>query len=400
MCNSPKLILPAMVLFTSASTIVAQTVTFELIPDTISANDMSPDGRYIVGNTFNSGPYLLDWETQTKTILPAPGIDAVAVSDDGTTVLGTIPDPDTGAYVAAIWTAANGWVSIGHLPNAQPCGLSSAYELSADGTVATGLSWDGCNALGFVWSEATGMVALEELANGVNRASVISGDGTLMGGFAQGSFSRTPTFWLDTTAGTLLDPPNGDHVGEIHGMSDAGTVLLGTWRPAADPVGRATSWTFPDLVPKQLGAGSVFPGWEGIPMDIADDATIVGFDTVSTLRRAWIMPQGKAPLLDLETWVIDHGGTIPDGLDLKVCQAISTDGSGIIGHGFPTEAWHITIQASCPWDCDGSDDGIVGINDFLALLAQWDTAGSCDFDGAGVGINDFLDLLANWGTCP
>ena len=56
---------------------------------------------------------------------------------------------------------------------------------------------------------------------------------------------------------------------------------------------------------------------------------------------------------------------------------------------------------SCPWDLD--DDGIVGINDFLSLLAQWgtDPGGPPDFDGDGdVGINDFLELLANWGDCP
>ena len=54
----------------------------------------------------------------------------------------------------------------------------------------------------------------------------------------------------------------------------------------------------------------------------------------------------------------------------------------------------------CPWDCDDGN-GDVGINDFLALLAQWEQVGApCDFDGGGVGINDFLELLANWGACP
>ncbi len=57
-------------------------------------------------------------------------------------------------------------------------------------------------------------------------------------------------------------------------------------------------------------------------------------------------------------------------------------------------------EPSCPQDC-GDMDGNVGINDFLALLAQWGSVGSsCDIDGGGVGINDFLDLLANWGPCP
>jgi hypothetical protein len=53
----------------------------------------------------------------------------------------------------------------------------------------------------------------------------------------------------------------------------------------------------------------------------------------------------------------------------------------------------------CPWDC-GGQDGEVGINDFLMLLADWGGASPCDFDGGGVGITDFLAMLANWGPCP
>ncbi len=53
---------------------------------------------------------------------------------------------------------------------------------------------------------------------------------------------------------------------------------------------------------------------------------------------------------------------------------------------------------SCPADLDG--DGMVGINDFLALLAGWGGPDG-DVDGDGItGINDFLDLLAAWGECP
>ena len=70
---------------------------------------------------------------------------------------------------------------------------------------------------------------------------------------------------------------------------------------------------------------------------------------------------------------------------------------GIGGPGFST------CKSKCPYDCDGSNDGIVGITDFLALLGQWGTPGApCDKAGgdAGVGIVDFLGLLGSWGPCP
>ncbi len=62
------------------------------------------------------------------------------------------------------------------------------------------------------------------------------------------------------------------------------------------------------------------------------------------------------------------------------------------------------LDPPCPWDIEPpGGDGLVGITDFLDLLAQWgtDPGGPPDFDGDGnVGIIDFLELLANWGLCP
>ncbi len=82
--------------------------------------------------------------------------------------------------------------------------------------------------------------------------------------------------------------------------------------------------------------------------------------------------------------------------------ASDTDPQSVVEAG--VDAVYLTViqcdEATCPQDC-GDMDGNVGINDFLALLAQWGEVGSsCDIDGGGVGINDFLDLLANWGPCP
>ncbi len=68
--------------------------------------------------------------------------------------------------------------------------------------------------------------------------------------------------------------------------------------------------------------------------------------------------------------------------------------------GPETQQFLVTIPEPCPWDC-GDQDGMVGIIDFLALLAEWAQIGTpCDFDGTGVAIIDFLKLLGNWGVCP
>ncbi len=57
--------------------------------------------------------------------------------------------------------------------------------------------------------------------------------------------------------------------------------------------------------------------------------------------------------------------------------------------------------AACPWDCDPSQDGVIGLTDILALLDQWGGPGSCDVNGGGlVEVDDLLALLANWGPCP
>jgi hypothetical protein len=70
------------------------------------------------GLGFPDGIYRYDTTTGTMMLLPGPGHAALAVSDDGTVVLGDMIDPGTGSEVAAIWTEASGWTSLGYLPNA------------------------------------------------------------------------------------------------------------------------------------------------------------------------------------------------------------------------------------------------------------------------------------------
>ena len=379
----------------SISTSHAKRVQVIPLEEASIVHDMSPDGRFVVGTSVNGLPFIHDFLNNTFTELPAGPRDAVAVSDDGNTVLGSdMPNPDgVNGSVASIWrTGDTDWQSLGYLPDALNCpSKSDGYDLSADGSVAVGLSWDGCSGRAFRWTEATGMVEMEGLANGGNRASIVSADGNLIAGFAQGSFSRTPAIWDGTTGeGTLLDPPNGDAVGEVYGIRDDGSKLLG------NVTGDAVSWTDNGGVWEQelIGNGSFRPGWSGIPTDIADDGTVVGFDILpaSGIRRAWLT-NSDGQIEELGQFVVANGGELPivNGapLILEVARNVSTNGRVVIGHGFLTTPWRVEIYDDCDLDSNFACDV-----DDADLLVQEIISGANDegFDLNGDGLVDQVDL--------
>lgn len=379
------------------------TASFEVITAGISANDMSPDGRYIVGAIDSDGDLFADgsywWDRQTNTVLDiSAGViatgneNATAVSADGSIVVGSIPDPEgLATSVAGIWNIEDGWVSLGYLPNAGACpSRSNAYEISDDGSTVVGLSWEGCSGRGFKWTQANGMEELEVGGSGGCRASVVSMDGSVIAGFCQGNFNRSPMMWDGVTnAGSLLDP-SGDAQGEWHGLSDDGTILLGSiFMGGADGLFDAVKWTEAGGL-EVLGNGSIIGGWGGVPQDIADDGTVVGFDILLGNRRAWIQPGGVGPLLDLKTYIQSIGATVPAGFELQVAQAISADGRTIIGHTGGQGAWLITLSPDCV--ADRNDDGVLDFFDVQGFLADFAaTAPSADINEDGV--FDFFDLL-------
>ena len=82
-----------------------------------------------------------------------------------------------------------------------------------------------------------------------------------------------------------------------------------------------------------------------------------------------------------------------------MAQAISADGSRIIGHGFLTGAWMVTIEADCPADTNG--DSSVDVLDLVALITAWGTDDAdADINNDGtVDVNDLVDLVVAWGSC-
>ncbi|MHC5026367.1 MAG: hypothetical protein ACYTGR_06355 [Planctomycetota bacterium] len=371
----------------------ADSITFEVIPGAANALDMTPDGRYIVGSlNAAGGAYLYDRVAGEMIPLPPGATGAVAVSDDASTVVGWITDTKTGAQAAGLWrTGMSTWMNLGLV---DVCGSgSSPSEISGDGTTVVGLVWEGCDARGFRWTEEAGLQMLENLANGGNRATVVSADGSVIAGFAQGAASRTPATWDATTAGVLLDPPNGDVSGEVIGISDDGSTLLVEWDGVSVKIVDGGE-------PETIGFGTVYPGWSGNPTDIADDeGTIIGHDNIQLLYIAWIQPQGFGQQQDLELWIEQNGGDVPDDAWLETCQAISRNGRVIIGNTNFYGAWIVKIGSDCP--ADTNDDETVDVQDLVNVITAWgtDDANADVNDDGTVDVQDLVAVITAWGEC-
>jgi uncharacterized membrane protein len=168
------------------------------------------------------------------------------------------------------------------------CGnLSTAYDISADGSQIVGLVWQGCSARGFRWTATGGMQQFQNLANGNNRASVMSADGSVIGGFAQGSFDRTPALWASDTTGAVWDI---NTLGEVQGLNNSGSISLGTRYFSGSTYSAFMNSAGTGLV----NLGTLQPNWAASAYDISEDGqTIGGFDYSGVARRAWVW----APIL-------------------------------------------------------------------------------------------------------
>jgi len=171
------------------------------------------------------------------------------------------------------------------------------------------------------------MQELQKLANGHNRCSAISGDGSALGGFAQGSFSRTPAYWSPNLTGAVLDP---NLQGEVYGFSEDGTLSVGT-------LYQDTTQNYYDAFVRNnvTGAitniGSVHVDWASAATDLSGDATVVvGFDYISLARQAWVWTSsdGIQSLNDRLT-ALGVTGAPP----LLVCTAVSDNGNIVVGAG-------------------------------------------------------------------
>ncbi|MCA2378978.1 autotransporter domain-containing protein [Agrobacterium sp. 22-211-1] len=164
-----------------------------LLAGEAQAGAISADGGSIVGWTRSAvavGAFRWREATGMQSLGTLPGgihSSASAVSANGDVVVGTATTAD-GYRRAFRWTETAGMADIGVLPGGTN---SNANGVNADGSVIVGFSSRVSGDHGFRWSEATGMISIEEwLRNSgvtiaddfVRDAKGVSGDGNVIVG--------------------------------------------------------------------------------------------------------------------------------------------------------------------------------------------------------------------------
>ena len=228
---------------------------------------------------------------------------------------------------------------------------SAAYAISNDGTTVVGTSSALLDFEAFRWTQLTGMLSLGDLPTGgfESAANAVSSNGSVIAGYgttgtATEAASWTSPLYLPTGIGTL---GGANPVATANGVSADGTVIVGrTTTPAGTEAFRWTS-----------GGGMVslgdFPtgGTESTATAISDDGSVIvggglHFGPVGEAFR-WTSGPGLVGLGDLA------GGTA-DSLALGV----SGDGNTVVGesiraNGIEAFVWTIGSGMQGLGDLDG-----------------------------------------------
>jgi len=308
------------------------------------ASGVSAFGSVVVGgsDTTSGQQEAFRWTASEGMVglgsLAAGGTsEALGVSADGAVVVGGSSSPLQPRGEAFRWTASDGMVGLGFLPGF-PRSLASA--VSGDGSVVVGtslLAGPG-SVQAFRWTSGGGMVGLGDLVGGAFQSSAydISADGSVVVG--QGDSGTFHEAFLWTSEGGMVGlggKPSG-----AGGVSDDGAVVVGF------SGSQAFRWTASEGM---VGLGNPPSLVSSYAIDVsADGSVVVGFaaEPTTSVRRAFIWDASHGMRLLQEVLVNDYE-LDPTGWTLSEATGISSDGLTIVGNGTnpsgQREAWIAVI---------------------------------------------------------
>ncbi len=317
----------ALALSTSA---VASGTFIEINTPDVQLTQVSPNGAYAAGTSFNTAGFRWTAADNQQELLPALN-SAFGINNLGV-IAGSVAE-NGGAYDGGRDLGA--WAAIGAAPVLLSDPLttnSSGYGIADDGTVV-GLSFEdqyAGNAVAFVWTAAEGMLALPvpRPAN-YSRANAISADGRVIVGWNdQDDGSRTGMVWLDRTPFDIVDA-DGYAVGEASAVTPDGSYVVGSGYMDADFNEGSWRWSAD-------GGVELIPGMSFAFGVSGDGRMVVGntgfFDNPPRTPMVWREGIGTVSLAD---FLAEQGIEIPAGWDVGGgLGGLSADGHTLAGWGF------------------------------------------------------------------
>jgi uncharacterized membrane protein len=235
---------------------------------------------------------------------------ALAVSADGTVVVGSATFDPTDEAEPYRWTQATGMVRL--LGPSGKVISGAATGVSGDGSVIVG-----SNGGAFRWTASTGAVVLNpSAANPLDTASAISEDGSVIVGTKEVEphtvFSSYDGYALSGTTLTTVPPdPGGDNNGQPSAVSANGSVVVGGYFRSFDEAFRYENGVVTPLTQYfDSGARAVS----------ADGSVVVGDYNNNSLDEGFMWTAQGASVLPL-----------PSGYVTSDAAGVSGDGSTIVG---------------------------------------------------------------------
>lgn len=300
--------------------------------------DIVPIGRPIV---IPLGPAAVPSAPPRAAAVPANASgQGLAMSRDGTTVVGHYDNGAFTPYHAFRWTQSTDVVDLGTLDRPNNASRSSfATDVSSNGAVVVGYSdtVGGATWHAFRWTQAAGMVDLGAAsgAAGFSRALALSGDGSVVAGESDfpGGFGTIRQAFRWTQAGGFqrLGSVQPDWPSVANAITTDGNVVVGNSGfplqigNTQSTTTRAFRWTQAGGM-QNLG---VLAGFQAsLAKGVSDDGQIVvGACTSNTSSQAfyWSAATGLQPLAQL----LSAAGVDLTGVTLTSANSITPDGRWI-----------------------------------------------------------------------
>ena len=315
------------------SDLFCQVYEFEInsIPNMETPLSINADGTKIVGTNFDGQAVYWSDSTGTQVV----GVGKLWGISDNNRIFGELEN-NVGNWEAAL--IENGEATfLGNIENGNACDAfySHGLSISADGLTGVGMGWRDCETSAFYWTDEGGIIELGQYNGESTKAQAVSGNGQLIGGWAQTS-NRATCLWDQHGTINLIGSlqENSDY-GEVHAINNDGTQVVGYCSGSGGNQTEGFIWTEQGgMVGLGVPSNSASTN-RSLAMDISENNVVVGqyLNTTPIFYKACIYTEETGEFVDLHQYLLGLGMDEINGWDLQRALCVSNDGNTIVGYG-------------------------------------------------------------------